>query len=284
VSLKSFIKSHSPAALIRFVRHLKELNRERLLSHRKRALFGDDVVMVPPLRMMHDGPQDYDEFKKNGDEFFNHYKQLCGLQPSSIMLDVGSGIGRKTIPLTKYLTTGRYEGLEIVPDGVTWCRKKISARYPNFNFTLIDVYSKYYNPAGTTQPCQYRFPFEDNSFDVVNLTSVFTHMVIPDVRRYMSEVRRVLKPTGVALISYLLVNEESSALLSAGRGYQLRPWKDGCMVLDPENPEHLIALPEETVRKMYVEAGMKITATYYGSWCDREKFLSYQDLIISQKA
>jgi ubiquinone/menaquinone biosynthesis C-methylase UbiE len=41
-------------------------------------------------------------------------RQNCGLRPDEKILDVGCGIGRKTLPLTQYLTKGReYEGIDI---------------------------------------------------------------------------------------------------------------------------------------------------------------------------
>jgi hypothetical protein len=63
-----------------------------------------------------------DAFKKNGEEFLEIYQKLCGLKPDERVLDVGSGIGRKTLPLTKpVLSCGLF--YEIRPS-------KIGARMP----------------------------------------------------------------------------------------------------------------------------------------------------------
>lgn len=64
------------------------------------------------------------------------------------MLDVGSGIGRMARPLTKFLTSGSYVGIDIVPRGIEWCQRHITSRYPNFTFQHADVYNKEYNPTG----------------------------------------------------------------------------------------------------------------------------------------
>src|SRR5436305_4376649 len=78
-------------------------------------LFGHYASLIPPLELMHDGPVGFEEFKTNGEEFFRYYTQLCDLKPHEKMLDVGSGIGRKTFLLTDYLNDeGSYEGLDIV--------------------------------------------------------------------------------------------------------------------------------------------------------------------------
>ena len=82
------------------------------------------------------------------------------------MLDVGSGIGRKTILLTDYLNhEGSYEGLDIVKTGIDWCTERITCKYPRFKFQLIDVLNQHYNPTGRYKASEYRFPFPDESFD-----------------------------------------------------------------------------------------------------------------------
>ena len=43
---------------------------------------------------------------------------------------------------------GRYEGIDVVPRGIEWCRQAITPRYPNFRFQVADLYNRHYNPAG----------------------------------------------------------------------------------------------------------------------------------------
>ena len=96
----------------------------------KRSLFGEMASFVPPLRLMHDGIADYHAFKANGEEFGQILKEKCGLLPSHRMLDIGCGIGRKTLPLLTYLdpAQGRYEGVNIFKSGIEWCQKQITPR------------------------------------------------------------------------------------------------------------------------------------------------------------
>jgi SAM-dependent methyltransferase len=132
--------------------------------------------MTPPPTLYSVGGGD---FKRIGNDFLGYFK-ASGLRPDSRVLDIGSGIGRMAVPLTRYLTS-EYNGLEIVAEGVDWCQRQISSRFPNFHFTRADVYNKHYNPTGRYQARDYRFPYEDSSFDFVFLTSVFTHMLAGDV-------------------------------------------------------------------------------------------------------
>jgi SAM-dependent methyltransferase len=233
---------------------------------------------------MFDGTASLAEFKANGEEFLHIYKNICGLEPDEQMLDVGSGIGRKTIPLTQYLSEGAtYEGIDVKASGIEWCRRHITPRFPNFQFRQIDVSNRLYNPLGTGRPSDYRFPFADESFTFVVLGSVFTHMMPDDVEHYLSEVYRVLAP-GRCLISYFLLNEESRRLTDAGNStLAFTDTGDGYATISREVPERAVAFEEDVVRSLYRNVGLEIVRLDYGSWCGRENFLSYQDLILAAK-
>lgn len=252
---------------------------------RKARLFGDLAPLVPAVEQMFDGPRSFEVFKANGEEFLKIYKDICGLRPDEKMLDVGCGIGRKTLPLTQYLNERAvYEGIDITKAGIDWCRDKITARFPNFHFQQIDVYNKHYNPRGKYQPSEYKFPFADESFSFVMLGSVFTHMLPDDVENYLSEIQRVLMKGGRCLISYFLLNEESLRLIEAGDStLDLKYVFDKYRTTSREVPEDAIAFDESWVRDLYRKLGLKIMRLDYGSWCARENYLSYQDLILAVK-
>jgi SAM-dependent methyltransferase len=234
---------------------------------------------------MFDGPQTMREFKTNGEEFLKIYKEICGLRPDEKMLDVGCGIGRKTLPLTQYFNERAvYEGIDITKAGIDWCRNKITPRFPNFHFQQIDVYNKYYNPGGTYQPSEYKFPFADESFSFVMLGSVFTHMLPDDLQNYLSEIRRVLMHGGRCLITYFLLNDESLPLIERGQStLDFKYVFDKYRTISPEVKELAVAFDEAWIRWLYQELGLKILRVDYGSWCARENYLSYQDLILAVK-
>jgi hypothetical protein len=77
--------------------------REYLTNRCKARLFGALAPLVPNVEAIFDGLQILAEFKANGEEFLTNYRELAHLQPNEKMLDVGCGIGRKTLPLTQYL-------------------------------------------------------------------------------------------------------------------------------------------------------------------------------------
>ena len=260
------------------------------LSNRREArcrakLFGELAPLVPPVERMFEGPQSLEEYRSNGEEFLKIYQELCGLRPDEKMLDVGSGIGRKTLPLTQYFNERAiYEGIDIKKSGVDWCRERITSRFGNFHFQHIDVHNKHYNPEGRYQPSEYRFPFVDESFDFVMLGSVFTHMLPDDVKNYLSEVHRVLKSGGRCLITYFLLNGESLRLIKSGdTTLDFRYAFDKHRSISGDLPEQAIALDQRWISDLYEKLGLKIMRLDYGSWCAREKYLSYQDLVLAVK-
>lgn len=251
-----------------------------------RKLFGRYASFVPPLELMHDGPVGYVEFKENAQEFLCYYTGFCGLKPNERMLDVGSGIGRKTFLLTDYLNKGgSYEGLDIVKSGVDWCTERITQAHPRFRFQQIDVCNPHYNPTGRYKASEYEFPFASESFDFVALGSVFTHMLAEDMENYLSEVARVLKKGGRCLISYFLLNDDSIELMQAGKSaINLSVGIGPCRVADADAPEAAVGFAEEFILSLYGKYDLEIKQPiHYGSWCGRESFLSYQDLILADK-
>ena len=272
----NFVRRFVPEPVRRVVRRRRE-------DRRKRQLFGKLAPLVPDVAQMFEGPGTLEEFKANGEEFLGIYRTICGLRTNERMLDVGSGLGRKTIPLTQYFDASAvYEGIDVTPAGVEWCQRTITPRFPNFRFQRIDVRNTLYNPTGTYAPSEYRFPFDDGSFTFVMLGSVFTHMLPRDVDHYLGEVRRVLAPGGRCLISYFLLNDASRALIAKGASTLAFHDLDAeYATISAEVPESAIALDESLVLSLYARTGLTIARADYGSWCGRGEYLSYQDLIFA---
>lgn len=242
--------------------------------------------LIPSTRLMFYGPRSIQDFKKNGADFLEYFINLCNLKPDGKVLDVGCGIGRKTLPLTQYLdSNGEYEGFDIIDLGINWCNKNITSKYPNFHFQKADVLNKYYNPNGKYKASEYKFPFEENYFDLVFLGSVFTHMLPNDLENYLSEVFRVLKSDGRCLISYFLINKNSltsiqSNISSINFQYDLEDYR----TTDIDIPEDAVSYKESYIRNLYQKQYLEILEPInFGSWSGRDDYLDYQDLIIAKK-
>jgi ubiquinone/menaquinone biosynthesis C-methylase UbiE len=150
---------------------------------------------------------------------------------------------------------------------------------------LADVHNKVYHPKGQYQADEYRFPYQDGTFDFAFSTSVFTHMLPAGVTNYIAETARVLKPGGTCFATFFLLNEESLARIRAGQSaLDFRYRQGGTMTINRIEPEQAIAYEEETVRRILTEHGLEnIQPIRYGSWSGRETGASYQDIVVATR-
>src|SRR5919197_667302 len=130
-----------------------------------------------------------------GESYLRWFVELGSLSPDEAVLEPGCGRGRMARPLSRYLSaTGSYDGFDVVPKAIEWCEQNIASKHPNFHFRHVDILNRAYNPEGRLDPEEFEFPYPAEAFDFVLLTSVFTHMLPPEVRHYLREIRRVLRP------------------------------------------------------------------------------------------
>jgi SAM-dependent methyltransferase len=181
---------------------------------------------------------------------------------------------------------GRYEGLDISVKKIEFAQNNIHPRYPHFNFTAADVYNKFYNPQGRQSGDTYRFPYMDDSFDVLYAASVFTHLLPGDAANYLKESRRVLRKDGRCLFSFFVLDYYRGPGTSTASIYEFdHPLVgfDGVAVYDSQVPEHIIAYKITTIKKIASEAGLRVLRIIPGFWSNAHKVgVNEQDLILLQ--
>jgi SAM-dependent methyltransferase len=255
----------------------------RRLTDRLGLLLDQRDPLMPPSWMFADpdrldGSRNAREFIAIGESTVDWLIGL-GLAPHHRVLDVGSGIGRMALPLTRHLRDGgSYDGLEVAPYKVAYARKTISNRFHHFRFHHADVFNHYYNPTGRQRAAAYAFPFESEAFDFVFLISVFTHMLPGDVERYVSEIGRVLKPGGTCVVSMCL----SDATI----GEPYHRYSDVCELYRLDEPEHGVIYVERHVCELFEQHRLHVDTISYGYWRQRPGSCHKrpQDILIAIKS
>ena len=245
--------------------------------------------LTPPRRLMNVGSNEFtrSDFNTIGQKLFQYLVDIGGLKPNDKVLDVGCGVGRMAIPLTRYLSSeGTYDGLDIVAESIEQCTRTYLPRFDNFHFHHTDIFNSHYNPGGKYLSHQYKFPLPDKTFSFVFLTSVFTHMLSQGVQNYLKEIQRVLVPGGRCFITYFILNQESEDLIRSNRS-DLKfvfPIDQGKSI-SVNKPEEAVAFNEPYIRELYQKSGLCIVEPIrYGSWCGRKTDVGYQDIIVGVRS
>jgi SAM-dependent methyltransferase len=226
-------------------------------------------------------------YRKAGERYLELFIELGGLRPDHAVLEPGCGAGRMAKPLAGYLSdAGSYHGFDVAPKGIESCIKEIGSSHPNFRFQHVDVHNREYNRRGSLDPESFDFPYPDESFDFVFLTSVFTHMLPPEVGHYLHEIRRVLRPSGRALMTFFLLNSEAVAAIEAGRTKRKFATEgDGYRYDIRGRPEAAVAYREEDALSLLDAAGLALDGpVHYGHWAHPEPAAAGQDVIVVKRS
>jgi SAM-dependent methyltransferase len=130
------------------------------------------------------------------------------------ILDVGCGT-----KLTKYFfdghaPVGHYTGIDAYGEVVDFLRSNVSD--PRFSYHHIDVHNEAYNPGGQPLADLPALPVGDETFDIICLFSVFTHLAPHDYQPMLRLLRPCVRPDGGLLYS-LFVHGRNRTRLQQGR-------------------------------------------------------------------
>lgn len=126
-----------------------------------------------------------------------------GFRPDGAVLDWGVGHGRVARFLREFGVTGRICGVDIDPTNIAWAREHL----PKIDFV-----------AGPLMP---PLPYPDASFDLVFGISMMTHLARDVQDAWLGEIKRILTPGGIALLTFK--GDSSVAFTSS---YLNREWMD----------------------------------------------------------
>ncbi|MEA2488526.1 MAG: hypothetical protein QOH21_318 [Acidobacteriota bacterium] len=231
---------------------------------------------LPPLRLRDVGQGD---FRRIGDELAALLVRAGRLQPEHLVLDIGCGVGRVAIPLTRILSReGSYDGFDIVKRWIRWCRRNITPRYPNFRFAHADIYNSHYNRSGVPA-VRFRFPYVDGSFDFAFATSVFTHLDVEAMRHYLAEAQRVLRPGGTLLATFFLLDDDVKSRLGTDTALDFKIDRGAYRLVDEDDPDWAIAIERDLLTDLLPPAGWHEPQIEHGFWRHRGG-MSFQDVVV----
>lgn len=192
-------------------------------------------------------------------QLLQHY----GLRPTDDVLEIGCGVGRLAFELAPVLTEGSYRGFDIGQDAIEWLQANYTSRRPDFRFDLVPVANARYRPDGAPA-ADAAFPYDDDSFDLACSFSVFTHMRLPEISHYLAELARVLRPDGLALMTFFLLHDHDHEPAVLGR--PLLPFEEGCLTTSLDLPEKALAYDHQLMDRVVAQAGLVVVDRLEGGW------------------
>jgi SAM-dependent methyltransferase len=121
-------------------------------------------------------------------QFYRHVKKYVAVQSSASIfdariLDFGVGWGRYARFFVRDIKFGNMYGVDVMPSMIEACRT-----------TMVPASVSLIEPHG-------QLPYRDQFFDVVYAYSVFTHLPETVADHWLKEIRRVMRPGGMIIIT-----------------------------------------------------------------------------------
>lgn len=114
----------------------------------------------------------------------------CGMKSTDYLADIGCGSGRLAIPLSAN-HEGPYFGTDIMEELLDHAKRNVAR--PGWRFERSDGFT---------------IPLEDGVADFACFFSVFTHILHENTYVYLEEAKRILKPGGKIVFSFLEFRED----------------------------------------------------------------------------
>lgn len=235
----------------------------------------ENGLPVPPRALIFTGGGD---FKKTGERFLTYFT-THGLLSHHRFLDVGSGMGRMALPLTTFLTS-EYDGLDIMPQGVAWCTKNISPRFPLFKFHYMDVHNDLYRSDGERSETV-SFPISNEKKDYAILISVFTHMLPDEVEHYLTEINRCLVDGGKCFATFFIYNEVQT--LTNNHFNTFLKQDERFALMDERVQAANVAFSKSYLWSIFEQAGFQVEHYSKGKWKEKNAREDFQDFVVLSK-
>lgn len=254
-----------------------------------------NIRLIPDFKNRRGGKLSYAEWAHVIGIFQTIIYQNLKQKSGNKILDIGCGTGLLGISSEPFVSeNGEYTGIDIMTEDINFCESHYKS--DNYKFIHLDVANPTY--ASDQSVILKSWPIADESQDLVTALSVWTHMSEKDAIFYFSEIQRVLKKGGKAMITFFLLDEEYEASLSKrsdqpGRFHftTQNGWIFDLSAYNSENwftlktakhPEDAIAITKEGLRILQETSGLKLVNYYPGNWKEIPGVF-FQDILIFEK-
>jgi SAM-dependent methyltransferase len=182
------------------------------------------------------------------------------ISPSDRVLDFGCGIGRTSVLIAEYLTSGELVGVDIVPAQIHFCRTEIASRFQNASYYCIQARNPHYDRLITEDTIavsedEFRINRSCN-FDFVVASSVFTHFDPLMAAKYLNFLGGLTKEGGYLALSWFFDHSSNPPDKRLSSGEHFRDIGNLAFAL------FAIPLFEELV----ANADLLVARITYGTW------------------
>lgn len=215
---------------------------------------------------------------------------------NNMILDVGCGTGMLGIASEPFLgRDGKYFGIDVMKNDIEFCRRHFPSE--NFEFIHFDVTNPAYAPSQTNSKSSW--PVASESIDLTTALSVWTHLNEEDALFYFSEISRVIKSNGRAIVTFFLLDEtykKSVGMRSHERGRYHMSYQDRWIFDQPaygsdawlhpnwaKVPESAIGVTKDGIDRLTSSAGLRLMEHHQGNWKEVPGAY-FQDVLVFSKA
>ena len=264
-------------AVTHYLRHgMNEGRMYREPSYRVRLPELSTPIPPPGLIYLVNGHHDENAFAISRRATVENIRSLLGqagidYTDFESILDFGCGCGRVLAGWEPFLEPRqRLKGCDINPKLVAFCQQHIW-----FAETKLINYMP-------------PLPYEDGAFDLVYAASVYTHLSLQAAQQWTGEISRVLKPGGVAMISFhgtyyapelARISPEGSMALTE-HGYHVHLHGQASDTFLGSN-HYATFFSADFMRRLF--AGFEIRRIFPGVSHGPNPFASFQDIMIAIK-
>lgn len=126
--------------------------------------------------------------------------KLLDLKSDDRVLDAGCGVGDQVLLVAPH--AGHVTAIDFAPQMVERCRQRVGGQFSNVAIEVADVTG---------------LPYQDGSFDKAVSIAVLQYLNPDEVEKMFSEVKRVVKPGGIAVFHIKDMVSPTGSMITFGR-------------------------------------------------------------------